>query len=94
MHSDNILLSLRKQGRTGYAIPDCGAFRYVSCPNYLGEILEWTGWAIATWSLGGLAFCVFTIANLVPRAFSNHRWYRDQFPDYPPGRRALIPGVF
>ena len=94
VHSDNMLLSLRKQGRTGYAIPDRGAFRYVSCPNYLGETLEWTGWAIATWSLGGLAFCVFTIANLVPRAFSNHRWYRDQFPDYPPGRRALIPGVF
>ena len=94
MHSDHILLSLRQQGRTGYILPDRGAFRYVSCPNYLGEILEWTGWAFATWSLAGLAFCVFTIANLVPRARSNHRWYREQFPDYPPNRRALIPGVF
>ena len=94
VHSDNILLSLRKQGRAGYAIPGRGAFRYVSCPNYLGEILEWTGWAIATWSLGGLAFCVFTVANLVPRAYINHRWYREHFPDYPPDRRALIPGVF
>lgn len=94
VHSDHVLLSLRKRGRTGYAIPDRGAFRYVSCPNYLGEILEWTGWAIATWSLAGLAFCVFTIANLVPRAHSNHRWYRERFPDYPPGRWALIPGVY
>ncbi len=94
MHSDNILQSLRKQGRTGYAIPDRGAFRYVSCPNYLGEILEWTGWAIATWSLGGLAFCVFTFANLVPRALSNHRWYQERFHEYPSERRALIPGVF
>ena len=94
IHSDNILLSLRKKGRIGYVIPDCGAFRYVSCPNYLGEMLEWTGWAIATWSLGGLAFCVFTVANLVPRARSNHRWYRKLIPDYPPNRRALIPGVF
>ena len=94
MHSDNILLSLRKHGRTGHVVPDRGAFRYVSCPNYLGEILEWTGWAMATWSLGGLAFCVLTAANLVPRARSNHHWYRERFPDYPPNRRALIPGVF
>ncbi len=93
-HSDNILLSMRRRGRTDYVVPDRGAFRYVSCPNYLGEILEWTGWAIATWSLGGFAFCVYTIANLVPRARSNHRWYLERFPDYPPNRRALIPGVF
>lgn len=93
-HSDNILLNMRKQGGSGYVVPDRGAFRYVSCPNYLGEILEWTGWAIATWSLGGLAFCIYTIANLVPRARSNHRWYQERFPDYPANRRALIPGVF
>ena len=43
---------------------------------------------------GGLAFCVFTAANLIPRALSNHRWYRENFPDYPANRRALIPGVF
>lgn len=94
LHSDNILLSLRKQGGAGYVVPDRGAFRYVSCPNYLGEILEWTGWAIATWSLGGLAFCVYTIANLAPRARSNHRWYLERFPNYPSNRRALIPGMF
>ena len=31
-----------------------------SCPNYLGEILEWLGWAVATWSSCGLAFMLFT----------------------------------
>ena len=92
-HSDNILINLRKQGESGYVVPDRGAYRYVTCPNYLGEILEWTGWAIATWSPGGLAFCVYTVANLVPRARSNHRWYLERFPDYPSNRRALIPGV-
>ena len=89
--SDGILLRLRKPGGTGYAIPRGGLFRWVSCPNYLGEILEWAGWAIATWSLPGLAFAVWTAANLVPRALSHHRWYRATFPGYPPGRRALIP---
>lgn len=70
-----------------------GAFRYVSCPNYLGELLEWFGWALATWSLGGLAFFTYTAANLVPRALSHHRWYRERFADYPAGRKAVIPGV-
>ena len=94
MHADNALLTLRKHGTTGYVVPRDGAYRYISCPNYLGEVLEWTGWAIATWSLAGLGFAMFTRANVAPRARSNHRWYREDFPDYPGGRRALIPGVF
>ena len=93
MHADRILLRLRQAAATQYVVPKDGAFRYVSCPNYLGEILEWTGWAIATWSPAGFAFAVFTFGNLAPRARSNHRWYRERFPDYPPDRRALIPRV-
>ena len=94
MHADQILFSLRNSSTTRYVVPKGGAYRYVSCPNYLGEILEWTGWAIATWSAAGLAFAVFTFGNLAPRARSNHRWYREKFADYPTNRRALIPGVF
>ena len=52
-------------------------------PNYLGEIVEWTGWALATWSLAGLAFAVYTAANLAPRAVANHDWYLSTFDDYP-----------
>ncbi len=91
--ADRILLNLRKPGDTGYRIPEGGLYRWVSCPNYLGEILEWIGWAIAAWSMAGLAFAVFTIANLLPRAITHHRWYREQFDRYPPERRALIPGL-
>ena len=47
-----------------------------------------------TWSLAGLAFALFTACNLAPRAIANHRWYRQQFPDYPPRRRILVPGIF
>ena len=94
LHADNILLRMRKPGGSGYAVPQGGAFRFVSCPNYLGEILEWAGWALATWSLSGFAFWLFTMANLVPRARSHHRWYLATFRDYPPRRRALIPGIY
>ena len=93
IHSDNILIRLRKPGGSGYSIPRGGAFRFVSCPNYLGELMEWAGWALATWSTAGLAFFAFTAANLVPRALAHHRWYRDRFEDYPAGRKALVPGL-
>ena len=89
--ADAILRSLRKPGEAGYRIPRGGLYRWVSAPNYLCEILEWTGWAIATWSTAGLAFAVYTAANLGPRALMHHAWYREHFADYPPERKALIP---
>lgn len=93
MHSDQLLRNLRSKN-TGYTIPRGGMFTFVSCPNYLGEIIEWMGWAIATWSLAGLAFALWTCANLVPRARSHHLWYRKEFPDYPQKRKILIPFLF
>jgi protein-S-isoprenylcysteine O-methyltransferase Ste14 len=93
VHADTVLINLRKPGETGYKVPKGGLYRYVSCPNYFGEILEWIGWAVATWSLAGLAFAVYTAANLAPRAFTHHDWYRETFDDYPAERKALIPFV-
>ena len=92
--ADNALRELRQPGETGYKIPYGGLYRYISCPNYFGEILEWFGWAMATWSLPGLAFAVWTFANLAPRAWSHHKWYHAEFNEYPLERKALIPGVW
>jgi len=92
--ADRILRNLRRSGESGYKIPYGGLYRWISCPNYLGEIVIWVGWAVATWSLPGLAFAAWTVANLVPRARSHHTWYRKRFPDYPPQRRALLPGIW
>jgi len=55
---------LRKKNKKEYSIPRGGLFELISSPNYFGEIIEWTGWAVLTWSLPGLAFAVFTFANL------------------------------
>jgi 3-oxo-5-alpha-steroid 4-dehydrogenase 1 len=104
-HADGVLLALRPstlrlaslaQGlpELGYRIPFGGLYRWVSCPNYLGEIVEWRGWALATWSWPGLAFAAFTFTNLAPRALATHRWYRRTFAEYPPERKALVPLVF
>jgi protein-S-isoprenylcysteine O-methyltransferase Ste14 len=91
--SDSILRELRKPGESGYKIPQGGLYRWVSSPNYFGELMIWGGWAIATWSLAGLSFFAYTAANLVPRAIAHHRWYRKQFEEYPAERRAVIPYV-
>ena len=92
--ADRTLRYLRQRNASGYSIPYGGFYRWVSCPNYLGEIVEWFGWALATWSLPGLAFAVWTAANLAPRARSHHTWYREQFTSYPPQRKALLPGLW
>ncbi len=98
IQSDNILIRLsrcrdgfRQPGDTGYRIPKGGFFRWVSCPNHFGEIMEWSGYALMAWSLPALSFAIWTAANLIPRALSHHRWYRQQFPDYPKERRAVVP---
>ena len=74
-HADAVLLSLRKPGETGYKIPYGGLYDYISCPNYFGEMIEWTGFAIAAWSLPAFSFAIWTVANLAPRAVLHHKWY-------------------
>ena len=92
--SDNILIKIRRKGTDEYIIPNDGLYNWVSSPNYFGEILEWIGWAIATWSLAGFSFAIWVVANLVPRAKSNHQWYLENFEDYPKKRKRLIPGIW
>lgn len=91
--ADEMLRRLRTESPLEYKIPLGWLFNYISCPHYFGEIIEWAGWAVLTWSLPGFAFFVFTFANLFPRAISSHRWYKQKFPDYPADRKALIPFV-
>lgn len=93
LQADTILMRLRGPGESGYKIPTGGLYRWVSCPNYFGEMVEWCGFALATWSLPALTFAVWTVANLLPRALANHRWYREKFETYPAARKAIIPFV-
>ncbi len=90
--ADNILINLRKN-HTDYQIPRVGLFKLVSCPNHLGEIIEWAGFALMTWSLPGFAFALWTFINLAPRSLAHHRWYNRYFQDYPKNRKALIPFI-
>ncbi|RMG87519.1 MAG: DUF1295 domain-containing protein [Bacteroidetes bacterium] len=93
IQSDNILLNLRPPGDSGYKVPRGGLFRYVSCPNYFGEIVQWSGFAVMTWNLPALGFAIWTASNLIPRALSHHKWYRTHFEFYPRERKAVIPFI-
>lgn len=93
-YSDYILIKLRGKTEVGYKIPHGFLYKYITCPNYFGEIIEWTGFALMTWCLPSFSFLVWTIANLVPRAIANHRWYYQKFENYPKSRKILVPHVF
>ncbi|KAK5898652.1 hypothetical protein CesoFtcFv8_008208 [Champsocephalus esox] len=91
IHSDNILRKLRRPGETVYRIPHGGLFEFVSGANFLGEILEWIGFAVAAGSFPAFAFAFFTVCSIGPRACHHHRDYLKRFEDYPRCRRAIVP---
>ena len=95
LHSDHVIRTLRKPGDTAFHIPRGGMFRYVTSANYFGELTEWVGWAILTFSWAGLVFAIWTFANLGPRANTHHQWYIENFGDaYPRNRKRMIPFVY
>ncbi len=96
LSSESIVRHLRDPqaaGATDYKIPYGGGYRFVSSPQYLGELIAWAGFSIMTWGLPGVMIFLISAGNLVPRAFATHQWYREKFPDYPAERKALIPYV-
>ena len=91
--SDEILMNLRKPGDSSYSIPRGSLFEYVTSPNYFGETLEWFGLAVASnFAWPSVAFAVYTFANLFPRAYATHTWYKKKFgKEYPPERKIFFP---
>lgn len=96
LQSDRIIRNLRRPGDHRHYIPKGGMFRYVTSANYFGEVLEWTGYAILTWSLPGFIFALWTFANLGPRARSLHDRYVREFGDEftALNRKYIIPFIW
>ena len=96
LQADHIIRSLRKPGDTRHYIPQGGMFRYVTSANYFGELVEWTGFAIASWSWAGVVFVLWTFANLAPRAASLRRRYTQEFGEEFTrlGRKRIIPFIY
>ncbi len=94
-HSDHVIRHLRKPGDTGHYLPEKGMYRWVTSGNYFGELLEWTGFALAASSPAAWVFVWWTFANLAPRAYAIRRKYREEFGTEAVGKRkCLIPYIF
>ncbi len=95
LHSDYVIRHLRKPGDTKHYLPQKGMYRYVTSANYLGEIMEWMGFAIATATLAAWVFPIWTAANLVPRAHAIYNRYKDEFGKEALGKRKrIIPFIY
>ena len=94
--SDYVIRHLRKPGDTRHYIPKKGLYKYVTSANYFGELTEWVGYAILTWSPAGLLFAIWTFANLAPRSKSLTAKYEEEFGDEyrELKRKNLIPFIW
>lgn len=94
-HSDYVIRHLRKPGDTRHYLPEKGLYHWVTSGNYFGELLEWTGFALATSSPAAWVFVWWTFANLAPRAYAIRQKYREEFGVEAVGKRkCLIPYIF
>lgn len=94
-HSDYVIRHLRQPGDTKHYLPEKGLYHWVTSGNYFGELLEWTGFALATSSPAAWVFVWWTFANLAPRAYAIRQKYRDEFGVEAVGKRkCLIPYIF
>ena len=94
--SDRIIRNLRKPGDKAHYLPRGGMFKYVSSANYFGELVEWTGFAILTWSWAGALFAVWTFANLAPRAARIYKRYEAEFGEefIREKRKRILPFIY
>ena len=92
LQGDYHLLELRRRHGKGVHVPTAGLFRFVSCANLFGEVVEWAGYAIACNHWHAYVFAWFTFCNLAARAVHHHSDYLQRFGiKYPGQRRALVP---
>ena len=96
LRSDRIIRHLRRPGDTRHYIPYGGMFRYVSSANYFGELREWIGFAVASWSWAGAVFVVWTFANLAPRSASLYKRYEQEFGEEFTSlhRKRILPFIY
>lgn len=93
------LRNLRPPGTTERRIPMPTAnpftllFNLVSCPNYTYEIAAWVSFSIMTQALPALLFTIAGGGQMLIWALGKHRNYRREFPNYPRGRKSIIPFI-
>eukprot|EP01062_Namystynia_karyoxenos_P048020 TRINITY_DN3644_c3_g1_i1.p3 TRINITY_DN3644_c3_g1~~TRINITY_DN3644_c3_g1_i1.p3 ORF type:complete len:294 (+),score=92.06 TRINITY_DN3644_c3_g1_i1:70-882(+) len=92
VYHDSLMRNARRPGMPRYSVLRGGLFEYVTCAHYLCELLSFAGFALMDAGPGRLFILAVSTVNLVPRARTTHRWYREHFgAQYPAERKALVP---
>ena len=98
IHSDSILQRVKdklQKEHTGkkYARVDEFLFKYVSNPNYFGEVIEWIGYAVVVGHPYAFLFAASTASILTPAALVRSKWNKENIKNYPKERKAIVPYI-
>ena len=89
------LSSLRSTGGTERKIPRGYGFSFVTCPNYMYEVLSWVGIIIVSRSWTVALFISIGGAQMLTWAKGKERAYRKEFGDkYKKKQFVMLPGLF
>jgi len=68
-------------------------FNCVSCPNYTYEVASWTFFSLLTQCIPAALFTFAGFYQMAVWALGKHRNYKKEFPNYPKGRKAIVPFI-
>ncbi|CAG9796571.1 unnamed protein product [Diatraea saccharalis] len=68
-------------------------FNFVSCPNYTYEFGSWLFFTIMTKCAPAGLFAAAGFYQMAVWAIGKHRNYKKEFPEYPKGRKAILPFI-
>jgi very-long-chain enoyl-CoA reductase len=92
LHTHVTLSKLRSRGGTERGIPKGYGFNLVTCPNYLFEMISWTGVLLVSRSLSTALFMAFAWAQMHQWAIKKEKALRAEFPDtYKKKKYVLVP---
>jgi very-long-chain enoyl-CoA reductase len=87
-------LARMRKSTMKYVVPRGLLFDYIICPHYSFELVAWLGVLLVARHFALLLLFVFMVGFLSARAVKTLRWYRREFPDFPPSVKMLVPFLF
>jgi very-long-chain enoyl-CoA reductase len=94
LYTHIVLRDLRAAGTAARGIPQGFSFNWVTCPNYMFEVLAWAGIALVTRSASTWLFVAVAGGQMALWAQKKERRYRKEVGDkYTKKRFGMIPGL-
>ena len=94
LYTHLVLRSLRKPGTKERQIPHGLGFNWVTCPNYMFEIIAWIGISMVTRSWATAVFITIGSVQMAAWGKKKERAYRKEFGDkYKKKRFTIMPGI-